>query len=225
MHIGLIGGIGPAATEYYYRKLARAFSEAGQVMDLTIVNADTPTLLGNLAKDARHEQAQIFLSFVERLQAARADFAVVTSLAGHFCIEELEDISPLPILNAIPVLDRYFAEQGLNRIGLLGTRAVLQSRLYRGVQSVDIVIPEGSELDETHSAYVDLATGGNAKPEHLEFFSRMGRQLCSEQGADAVALAGTDLYLVFDGEEFSFPVIDCAQIHIDEILARSMKRS
>ena len=222
MHIGLIGGIGPAATEYYYRKLAKAHNATNRVMDLTIVNADTATLLENLRGDARDAQALIFQGFVERLRAAGADFAVVTSLAGHFCIDELEAISPLPILNAIPVLDQYFAQQGLSRIGLLGTRAVLQSRLYGGVTSVEIVAPTGADLAATHDFYVDLATSGTATDAHRDFFVRMGQRLCSEQGADAIALAGTDLFLVFDGASPDFPVIDCAQVHSDAIFARSI---
>jgi aspartate racemase len=38
MHIGLIGGIGPAATEFYYRNLVRAHVAANCVLDLTIVH-------------------------------------------------------------------------------------------------------------------------------------------------------------------------------------------
>jgi len=222
MHIGLIGGIGPAATEYYYGKLAKAYSAENRIMDLTIAHADTPTLLGNLSHDAKDSQTRIFLEFVNRLQAAGADFAVVTSLAGHFCIRELEAVSPIPILNAIPVLDGYFAQEGLSRIGLLGTRAVMQSRLYGGIGSVDIVAPKGADLDATHEAYVSLATGGIATDDHRAFFANMGLRLRSKQGADAIALAGTDLFLVFDGAAFDFRVIDCAQIHIDAIIRHSM---
>ena len=40
MHIGLIGGIGPAATEFYYRNLVRAHAAANRAMELTIVHAD-----------------------------------------------------------------------------------------------------------------------------------------------------------------------------------------
>ncbi|MBM4442052.1 MAG: hypothetical protein FJ027_16675 [Candidatus Rokubacteria bacterium] len=35
MHLGLIGGIGPAATLFYYRHLARAHAVAGRPLDLT----------------------------------------------------------------------------------------------------------------------------------------------------------------------------------------------
>jgi aspartate racemase len=49
MQIGLIGGIGPAATNYYYRRLISTFAGKKTALELTIVHADTPTLLGNLA--------------------------------------------------------------------------------------------------------------------------------------------------------------------------------
>jgi hypothetical protein len=37
--------------------------------------------------------------------AVGAEAVAVTSMGGHFCIRELEAISPLPILNAIPAVD------------------------------------------------------------------------------------------------------------------------
>ena len=40
MHIGLIGGIGPAATEFYYRALVKLYAQAERRLELTIVNAD-----------------------------------------------------------------------------------------------------------------------------------------------------------------------------------------
>ena len=47
MHIGLIGGIGPAATEFFYRHLVRHHEAAGRRMDLTIVHAHVHTLAAN----------------------------------------------------------------------------------------------------------------------------------------------------------------------------------
>ncbi len=221
MHIGLIGGIGPAATEFYYRGLVKAHADAGKTMDLTIVHADTRQLLGNMTNGAAGDQAEIFLEFVRRLQAAGADAAVVTSLAGHFCIKELEAISPLPIINAIPVLDRCFAQAGHKRIALLGTRTVLESRLYGGVTSVEIILPQSDDLQATHDNYINMAMAGSATDFQRDFFLSLGRKLYRDQGADAIALAGTDLFLVFDGADCGFPVIDCAQVHIDAIFDAS----
>jgi aspartate/glutamate racemase len=44
MHIGLIGGIGPAATDFYSRRLMSRLANKGVPLGLTIVHADTPTL-------------------------------------------------------------------------------------------------------------------------------------------------------------------------------------
>ena len=51
MQVGLIGGIGPAATDYYYRRLISNFAAARRPLDMTIVHADTPTLLGHLERN------------------------------------------------------------------------------------------------------------------------------------------------------------------------------
>lgn len=217
MHIGLIGGIGPAATEYYYRGLVRTHAEAGKTLDLTIVHADAGALLDNLARGDAEKQARIFLKLVERLKAAGADMVAVTSLGGHFCIKELDAISPLPLINAIPLLDAYFGAHGHKTVGLLGTRAVMESRLYGGITSAKIVLPKGADLDSTHQFYVEMAMAGRAKPAHHDFFHRMGRKLCDEQGADAVALGGTDLFMVFEGAKTDYPLIDCAKIHVDAL--------
>ena len=72
MHIGLIGGIGPAATEFYYRGLIDRHAKSGTRLELTIANAEVRDLSQNLAnKDAR-KQAEIFVVLITRLKAAGA---------------------------------------------------------------------------------------------------------------------------------------------------------
>ena len=70
MHIGLIGGIGPAATEFYYRGLIDRHANSGTRLELTIANAEVRDLSQNLAnKDAR-KQAEIFVVLITRLKAS-----------------------------------------------------------------------------------------------------------------------------------------------------------
>ena len=60
MHIGLIGGIGPGATDFYYRRLISTFAREKATLELTIVHADTPTLLSNLARNDAAAQIAIY---------------------------------------------------------------------------------------------------------------------------------------------------------------------
>jgi aspartate racemase len=222
MHTGLIGGIGVAATEFYYRGLADAYAAADRVMDLTIVHADARDLVANLAAGDAAAQAAVFLPLVRRLEAAGADTVAVTSMGGHFCVRELEAVSPLPVLNVIPVLNEEFARRGLKRIGLLGTRNVMESHVYGGVPSVECVLPRGDDLAKVHDDYIAMATAARVTEAQRDTFFRVGRALCEGQGADAVLLGGTDLFLAFDGQECGFPVIDAAEAHIAAIFRASV---
>ena len=116
MHIGLIGGIGPAATEYYYRGLIERHERSGKPLELTIVHAKLRDLALNLATGDKREQAAIFVRLVQRLAAAGANAAAVTSIVGHFCVDELEALSPLPIINAIPEIDRAVRQRNLQKL-------------------------------------------------------------------------------------------------------------
>jgi aspartate racemase len=227
MHIGLIGGIGPAATEFYYRGLiarhAKSGTKSGTALDLTIVHADVSELARNLANGDARKQADVFLHLVRRLAAAGAEVAAVSSMGGHFCIRELEAISPLPIVNAIPEVDAAIARRQLKTVGILGTRTVMETRLYGGISSASVVLPQGAALDRVHTSYIELALAGRVTDAQRDALFSAGRALCRDQGADAVLLGGTDLFLAFDGRDCGFPVVDCAEIHIEMLFQLSLR--
>jgi aspartate racemase len=217
MHIGLIGGIGPAATEHYYRGLLDRYAASGRSPDLTIAHAEVRELVRNLANRDAKQQADIFVRLVRRLAAAGADAAAVTSMGGHFCVTELEAISPLPILNALPEVDAAIRRRNLKTIGILGNRLVMETRLYGRISGANVVLPEGDALEQVHESYRVMAIEGRVTDAQRRVFFSTGQQMCRDQGAEAVMLGGTDLFLAFQGQDCGFPVIDCAGIHIDAI--------
>ncbi len=219
MHIGLIGGIGPAATDVYYRGLIKAAAETNRDLELTIVHADTPTLLGHLAEDNQAAQCAIYDRLTRRLQAAGAECVVVTSIAGHFCIDAFAEMSALPILNLTDAVSDWLSERGHNHVGVLGTGTVMASGLYGKLAPVKVLAPEGEALQKVHDAYVTLATSGQPTPELRVIFFEAGRALI-ERGAEAVLMGGTDLNAAFDGQDPGFPIVDCAGIHIAAIAQR-----
>ena len=222
MHIGLIGGIGPAATDFYYRRLISAFAARGAALDLTIVHADTPTLLHNLGNNDMAAQVAIYTRLTKRLVAAGADCVVVTSIAGHFCIRAFEEVSPLPVVNVISEVSRAVSARSLKRIGILGTRTVMQTRFYGGIQTAEIIPPAGKDLDDVHDAYVAMASAGVVTPEQRAVFDSVSEKLLRE-GAEAIMLGGTDLALAFDEQTAAFPLVDCAGIHVDAIVTLALE--
>jgi aspartate racemase len=216
MQIGLIGGIGPAATEFYYRALVKLYAEAGRKLALTIIHADLQELVGNMQTNDQHAQARIFAGHIDRLKAGGCEAVALTSMGAHFCIEPLASMSSLPLINALPALQEYLSARQLARVGILGTRAVMGSRLY-GLGGVEVVAASEAEQQEIHAQYTSVAAAGKASDAQRRFFEQAAAKLVDEQGADAVVLGGTDLFLAFDQPSYPYPVVDCALVHAQAI--------
>ena len=73
MHIGLIGGIGPAATHFYHRGLIERHHASNVPLELTIAYADVRVMSRNLNEGRPDRQAEIFARLVGRLKGAGAE--------------------------------------------------------------------------------------------------------------------------------------------------------
>jgi len=217
MHIGLIGGIGPGATDFYYRRLISTFARKKVTLELTIVHADTPTLLNNLTRNDAAAQTAIYTRLTNRLVAAGAECVGVTSIAGHFCIDDFKAVSPLPVVDMIAEVSRAVEARGLKRVGIIGTRTVMETRFYGRIAIAEIVTPSGPDLEDVHQAYVAMAASGFVTEDQRSIFNAVSRRLIEDQGAEAIMLGGTDLVLVFNEQTAEFPLVDCAGIHADAI--------
>lgn len=222
MQIGLIGGIGPAATEFYYRALVRLYAAANRRLELTIANADAKEMVSNLEAGNKEAQAAIFARYIDQLKGAGCEAVAVTSMGGHFCMDALEPRSSLPLISALPALQAHFSKQNINRVGVLGTRAVMASKLY-GLGGVEVVTVPDDELGTAHAHYVSMAVSGKAGDHQRAYFDDAALRLIREQGAQAVVLGGTDLFLAFDKPSYPYVLVDSALVHAEEIARVGMR--
>jgi len=214
MHIGLIGGIGVAASLVYYQRLVAATDAKGARLRLTISHGDIQTLIKNKLADIRAPQAEIFAEQISQLKGAGADVAALTSLGAHYCFDELKAISPLPLVSALTPLDGYFQSQGLKRVGLLGTRIAMSSRLFGHLRKTDAIALD-DDIEILGQTYQDVAVSGACTESQRALFLDAGKRMISELEADAIVLAGTDLNLAFDGQATGYRVVDALDVHVD----------
>jgi aspartate racemase len=186
-------------------------------LELTIVHADTPTLLRHLASNDAASQVAIYVKLTNRLAAAGAECVAITSIGGHFCVDAFKTSSVLPVIDMISEVNQAIALRAFERIGILGTRTVMESRLYGSVSGVEVLAPIGQDLEEVHQAYVAMAASGVVTEAQRAVFIAAGKRLIEECGVQAIMLGGTDLVLVFNERDTEFPLIDCARIHADAI--------
>lgn len=212
MHIGLIGGIGAAATVAYYQRLTAAVAARHQPLELTIVQADIRPLIANANSDGREAQARLFAPLIDRLRAAGADCAALTSIGAHFCFDETRALSSLPMVSAVAPLDAHFAAQGVGTVGLLGTWVAMRTRLFGLMTRTKALAPD-EDFHEAGQVYQDMAVSGTCPDTARERLFLAGRRMM-DRGAGAIVLAGTDLNLAFDGRDPGYPVIDALDVHV-----------
>ena len=210
MHVGLITGLGPAASVVYYQRLTQIAADRGCRLELTMVEANIRDVLANNLANRAQAQAEIFGGLLTRLKAAGADFASITAIGPLFCWAETLALSPLPLVSAVTLLDRFCADQGFSQVGLLGTARAMRTRLFGQMVRTNVLLP--GETEAVGTAYQDMAIAGRCDPATRTLLFEAGREMM-DRGAEAVALAGTDLLLAFDGRDPGFPVIDALEIH------------
>jgi aspartate racemase len=187
-----------------------------------MAHADTSTLLRNQSDGNVEAQVDIYRRLTERMHRSGIERIAVTSIAGHFCIDAFKEVSPVPVIDVLDVVKLEVRARGLKRIGLLGTRVVMESRFYGVLDDVEVIAPV-NDLLEVHEAYVSMATAGIATPEHREVFAKAGAALISAHGCESIMLAGTDLALVFPkGVDPGFDTLDCAETHAAAIANAAM---
>ncbi|KQB97405.1 hypothetical protein AL073_00135 [Loktanella sp. 1ANDIMAR09] len=218
MHIGLIGGLGPAATISYYTRLIAAFKKADLPLSLTIEHADMNALVQRAAEDQRTAQAEVFATHLDRLAGAGSDIALITAITGHFCFEETQVISPMTLMDGTGIIETYCHDNGIKTLGILGSRTTLETNLFGLLKTVEAVVPQ-DRFESVWSAYMKMAETGICSEEQRTLFFEAGQAMIDDQQADAVLLAGTDLGLAFDNQTPGFRVIDVIELHINALVS------
>lgn len=215
--IGLVGGLGVGAAIHYYRQLASAHDDARAPLRLVMAHASIARTTACAAAGDRQGLAQYLAGFLAQLRAAGATFGVVPAVTPHICIDELQAIAPIPVVDLTAAVAEHLRARGPSRIALFGTRFVIESDLYGRLQGVDIVRPRDGEIAFVHEAYSQLAHTGMVSADHRGRLIALAHTLAQRDGVDAIALAGTDFCLMFTESTTPFPYVDCARVHLDAI--------
>jgi aspartate racemase len=221
--LGLIGGLGVGATVHYYAKLVKAHEARGLTPEIVIAHAQTPRVFDYVAAKDPNGLAEYLVGYIRRMKQAGADIAVVPAVTPHYCVRQLIAASPLPLVNIFDPIRKNLAERAFRRVAIFGTRFVVESSLFGELSEMEVVPPKLEESDYIHNAYVELARLGQGSQEAYDGLTAMARRLIDRERLDAIILAGTDLALLFNESNTHFPHVDCAELHIQAIMAELVR--
>jgi aspartate racemase len=158
--------------------------------------------------------------FTDTLTGAGCDLLVVPAITPHICRAQLKPRLRAPLLDLLDVTAESVRARGLKRIALFGTRFTIEQRMFGALDAFEMVTPKPAEIDEIHRIYLELAQQGRTSPENVDRLRDIARTLVTRDRVESILLAGTDLNIVLNEQSAGFPTLDCAQAHIDAIVAR-----
>lgn len=216
MSLGIIGGLGPAAGAYYYRRLLESANARSEKREPLLVPADLRTVLDYANAGDGSGLARYLATLLELLADSGCDLAAISAVTPHVCIAELTSLASMPIVNLLSAVRAAVEERGVRKVVLFGTRVVMESALFGSLSNVEVVPPTAAEVDAIETLYSEIAFRGGGQVER-EALAAAADRIIRRERVDAVLLAGTDLSALFESDPPDFPAIDAADVHLAAI--------
>jgi aspartate racemase len=229
--LGIVGGIGPDSTIDYYRSIVHQYRQAvgdGTSPVLLIRSIDVNVLV-NLMSHARYPEVVSYLSAaIASLAAAGADFAIISANTPHIVFDELQALSPIPLLSIVEATCQAAKALQLHRLGLIGTRFTMKGDFYPRVfskEGIELVVPSDDEQDYIHEIYLGELLKGTFLPDTRQRLCKIVERLVRDRGIQGAILAGTELPLLLDGVTTvaGVPFLDTTQIHVQAAVAELLR--
>ncbi len=219
--IGLIGGMSWNSSLEYYRLINELVSrKLGGLHSARVVlySLDFEEIELAQRESRWHDAASVLTKAAIALKRAGADFLLICTNTMHKVADEVGESAGLPILHIVDATGNAIREQGLSKVGLLGTRFVMAEQFYRGRLKkrfdIDVVVPaEDEQAIVQRIIYDELCRGkirGLSRQSCLEIIEKL-----TERGAEGVVLGCTELPLLIRPSDVQVPVFDTTRLHAE----------
>lgn len=225
-HIGIVGCSAEGAA-LCYRTICEEGAHALGAYEHPEVTLHTPPLAryvaclnaGDLAG-----VAELMLASARKLAAAGADFLICPDNTIHQAFALMAPRSPLPWLHIADVVAAEAAARGFRRVGLTGTRWLVDSAVYPdrlAARGIDCVRPGEDERGEINRIIMEELVPGIVKQDSVARFQSILAGLRG-QGCDAVILGCTEIPLIISDANAPLPTLDSTRLLARAALRRAL---
>ena len=229
--VGVIGGLGPMATVYFYDMVVRLTDAKTdqEHIDMVIANrATTPDRTDYIIGKSDVSPVDLLKKDAKRLENFGSDFIVITCNTAHFFYNEISEEVSIPVLNIIEETIKHAKEKNHKKLGILATTGNINTKLYQNMcekYDVDYLV-----LDEEKQSYImsiiydDIKSG---KPANMKNFEKVVSHL-KEHNCDGAILGCTELSILKNdnnlGNDFYIDSLEVLAVKTIENCDKKVKR-
>ena len=217
--IGLLGGMSWESTASYYKALNEGVkSRLGGLNSAKVVlfsvNFDE---IEKLQHQGKWDETAVLLSdAAESVEKAGADFLMICTNTMHKVVPEIESRISIPVLHIADATANVLQADGIEKVGLLGTRFTMEQDFYKGRLTdkfgMDVVVPSSEDQETVHTIIYDELCKGVIKESSKQQYLAIIDKLYAE-GVQAVILGCTEIALLVNQQDTQVPLYDTTEIH------------
>jgi aspartate racemase len=217
--IGLIGGMSWESSLEYYRIINESVRDrlgglhSAKIILYSFNFAEIATLQNEGNWDT---MAILLIGAAQKLEQAGADVLIICTNTMHKVADPVQKNVAIPLLHIADATAEDIQAEGLQRIGLLGTKFTMEQDFYTerltNKHGLDAIIPADDERDVINHVIFDELCCGQAKPSSKKQFCTIIQHLVAD-GAEGIILGCTEIGLLVHQQDVTVPLFDTAIIH------------
>ena len=228
-HIGIVS-VNYEGTALCYRSICM---EASAVMgdyqhpQITIHSFPLADYMHFLSRLDWEGLAGLLLESAGKVALAGADFAICPANTAHEAFKFFRERSPIPWLHIVEVVGDVAKARGLSKIGILGTRFLMDGNLYREVLSergIEAVTPDDEQRDRINNFIFDELVKGKFEASTREYFRGVASDL-AHRGCEAVVMGCTEIPLILGAEDVEVPLLDSTRLLARAALEEALREA
>lgn len=213
--LGVIGGLGPVATAYFYELLCRMTDARldQEHIDMVIISKSSiPDRTDFILGRSTDSPLPHLIEAGKVLELMEVDYIAIPCITAHYFHEEISGILKVPIIHIIKETVRYLKEHGITKAGIMATEGTIKSGLFQKelVQNgIMPIIPTniGQEFI-SNIIYKNIKAG---LPVNMDQFNEVKTDMI-KRGADTIILGCTELSLIKRDENIGSGFIDSLEV-------------
>ncbi len=227
--IGILGGMGPEATSFFFNQLIKRTKAAEDQEHIKVIIYNNPeipprtdAILGNGPSPLPY-----LIEGVRMLHQAGADFIVMPCVTAHYYYNDILAKEKVSFLNLLDETLLYTLRKlpGVKRVGLIASTGTVKSRLFHDVfakQGIEVTAPN----DDEQQLVVEAIFGKQGIKAGIifsgpkEIILQTARALI-ERGAEAIIAGCTEVPLVLKKDDIPVPLIDPVQILVEVCILKA----
>jgi len=215
-HIGIVAGSAEGAALCYRTICVEAprVQGAHNHPEITMNSMPFAEQMRHVLANDWEGLAEVLLTSARKVADAGADFAICPDNTYHQAFPYLIPRSPIPWLHIAEVVAEEANRFGYRRLGILGTRYLMESTVYPGALeqfSIDSRIPDEADRERINDIiFKELVNGLFLETSRL-YFNGVTSKL-KNLGCDAVVLGCTEIPLIVRPDDCPLPTLDSTRL-------------